>query len=198
MPRGGYNINGAQGDLNDGVGDVTYSGVSLRSTLSGNWRNYTFKVGGIGIYDPVNSHFNTASSDIKGYPDHYLADQNGAVINNPDGSAKLIDIQRPTRRSSSLETLAGRQLRLLEAFVSGDFMPWGEAHKLRLAVGNQYLHWGESTFVLFNTLNQINPLSAPLYRFPGSEVKVYYGAADTAVGLATTTVAELLAAACEA
>jgi len=32
---------------------------------------------------------------------------------------------------------------------------------------------------------------------PDSEVKIYYGAADTAVGLATTTVAELLAAAHE-
>lgn len=169
--RGSYNINGDQGDLNYGVGDVTYSGVSLRSTLAGSWRNFTFKLGALGIYDPVNSHFNTYASDIKSYPDHPQVDENGVAVKNPDGTTKLIDIQRPTRRSSSLETLSGRQLRLLEAFVSGDFAPWGEAHKLRLAVGNQYLHWGESTFVLFNTLNQVNPLSAPLYRFPGSEVK---------------------------
>jgi predicted GH43/DUF377 family glycosyl hydrolase len=35
------------------------------------------------------------------------------------------------------------------------------------------------------------------YALPSSPVKVYYGAADTAVGLAVTTVGELLEAATE-
>ena len=37
--RGGYNPNGDDGDLNYGPGSITYAGASLRSTLSGSWRN---------------------------------------------------------------------------------------------------------------------------------------------------------------
>lgn len=175
--RGGYNINGDDGDLNYGPGDITYAGTSLRSTLSGSWRNFSFKVGGIGIYDPVNSHFNTHSGDLL-YPGRGVGPINLVPTNPPQPGLTALQNQtillnRPTRRHSDLETEAGRRVQLLEAFVSGDFTLPNE-HKLRMAVGKQYLRWGESTFMLFNNLNQINPLSAPLYRFPGSEVKDAY------------------------
>jgi predicted GH43/DUF377 family glycosyl hydrolase len=43
----------------------------------------------------------------------------------------------------------------------------------------------------------VDEFDADGFARPSSPVKVYYGAADTAVGLAVTTVAELLAAASE-
>ena len=160
--RGGYNPNGDDGDLNYSPGSITYSGASLRSTLSGSWRNFDFKVGGIGIYDPVNSNFNTHFRNLA-YP--------GRVsLNSNVNDSTTILLQRPERRAADLESSMGDRTQLLEAYISGSFEPLHD-HHLNLAVGKQYLRWGESTFMLFNNLNQINPLSAPLYRFPGSEVK---------------------------
>jgi predicted GH43/DUF377 family glycosyl hydrolase len=43
----------------------------------------------------------------------------------------------------------------------------------------------------------VEDFDAEGYALPASPVKVYYGAADTAVGLALTTIAELLEAASE-
>jgi predicted GH43/DUF377 family glycosyl hydrolase len=43
----------------------------------------------------------------------------------------------------------------------------------------------------------VEDLDSESYALPASPVKVYYGASDTAVGLAVTTVAALLEAATE-
>jgi beta-1,4-mannooligosaccharide/beta-1,4-mannosyl-N-acetylglucosamine phosphorylase len=56
---------------------------------------------------------------------------------------------------------------------------------------------GQVPNVVFPTGMIVETTDAEGFAAPESEVRVYYGAADTAVGLATTTIAELLAAAGE-
>ena len=56
---------------------------------------------------------------------------------------------------------------------------------------------GQVPNVVFPSGLVVEKSDAEGFALPQSEVKIYYGAADTAVGLATTTVAELLAAARE-
>jgi beta-1,4-mannooligosaccharide/beta-1,4-mannosyl-N-acetylglucosamine phosphorylase len=57
---------------------------------------------------------------------------------------------------------------------------------------------GQVPNVVFPSGLVVEETDAEGFARPESEVKIYYGAADTVVGLATTTVAELLAAAREA
>jgi predicted GH43/DUF377 family glycosyl hydrolase len=51
--------------------------------------------------------------------------------------------------------------------------------------------------VVFASGMIVEDLDSESYALPASPVKVYYGASDTAVGLAVTTVAALLEAATE-
>lgn len=57
---------------------------------------------------------------------------------------------------------------------------------------------GQVPNVVFPSGMVVEKTDAEGYALPSSPVRVYYGAADTAIGLAETTVAELLAAASEA
>ncbi|MGA2362200.1 MAG: hypothetical protein ABSG73_07030 [Candidatus Aminicenantales bacterium] len=56
---------------------------------------------------------------------------------------------------------------------------------------------GQVPNVVFPSGMIVEELDPEGYALPSSPVKVYYGAADTAVGLAVTTVGELLEAATE-
>ena len=56
---------------------------------------------------------------------------------------------------------------------------------------------GQVPNVVFPSGMVVDEVDAEGYALPSSPVKVYYGAADTAVGLAVTTVGELLDAASE-
>lgn len=62
----------------------------------------------------------------------------------------------------------GRDGRILDAFVSGNFDI--ADHGLRLRAGNQVISWGESTFIP-NGINVINSVDLSKLRVPGSELK---------------------------
>jgi hypothetical protein len=62
----------------------------------------------------------------------------------------------------------GRDARVLDAYVSGQFDVFGK--NLRTRVGNQVVSWGESTFIP-NGINVINPVDVSKLRIPGSELK---------------------------
>ena len=62
---------------------------------------------------------------------------------------------------------AGRDFRLLDAYVAGDF-DVGRT-PLLVRVGSQVINWGESVFIR-NGLNSINPLNAAKLRVAGAEL----------------------------
>ena len=63
---------------------------------------------------------------------------------------------------------AGKDLELLDAYVTGAFDIGGAAVDLRL--GKHVLNWGESTFIS-NGINAINPFDVSKLRLPGSELR---------------------------
>jgi beta-1,4-mannooligosaccharide/beta-1,4-mannosyl-N-acetylglucosamine phosphorylase len=56
---------------------------------------------------------------------------------------------------------------------------------------------GQVPNVVFPSGMVVEEYDADGFALPGSEVKIYYGAADTCIGLATTTISDLLRAAAE-
>lgn len=62
----------------------------------------------------------------------------------------------------------GRDIRLLDLYVSGDFDVGSLPVNIR--AGKQVISWGEGTFI-FNGVNVINPVDVSAFRRPGVEIK---------------------------
>ena len=74
-----------------------------------------------------------------------------------------MDTER-TELSSSAERYAGRNIKIMDAFLTGDFGP------VSLRLGNQVLNWGESLFIQ-NGCNAINPIDVSQLRVAGAELR---------------------------
>ncbi|AXQ30638.1 DUF1302 family protein [Solimonas sp. K1W22B-7] len=64
-------------------------------------------------------------------------------------------------KRSDGETLRqiGTDLQLLDAYVYGKLPLWGDK-EVSLKLGRQSLNWGESTLLVFGSINQVNPVNA--------------------------------------
>ncbi|MHA7833351.1 MAG: DUF1302 domain-containing protein [Algiphilus sp.] len=142
--RGGYNVNGDDGNMNYDQGDIVYATAQYQPEVTLFWRELTAKVTGLAYYDPYNSDFLTFNENT------------------------LYQPERVPRRAD-LEDDLGRRAEVLEAFVSLPIPVFGQP--LSLSVGQQVLRWGESSLLVFSSLNQINPVSARLLRQPGVRLK---------------------------
>ena len=81
---------------------------------------------------------------------------------NEDGDRDRTDLHDDARDQ------VGKDLELLDAYVTGAFDLGGAAVDLRL--GKHVLNWGESTFIS-NGINAINPFDVSKLRLPGSELR---------------------------
>lgn len=142
--RGGYNVNGDDGNLNYEQYDFTQAGLQYQPEFTAFWGDVAVRVTGIGYYDYINSNFDTFNQNTLLQP-------------------------RNVDRRQDLEDDLGKEVRLLDAFVTFPVNLFG--NKIELSVGQQRLRWGESSFLVFSSLNQINPQSARLLAFPGQEIK---------------------------
>lgn len=73
-----------------------------------------------------------------------------------------------TALSDEAKERVGRNVELLDAYVTAGFDAGGAAIDLRL--GRHVLNWGESTFIP-NGINAINPIDVSKLRLPGSELR---------------------------
>lgn len=73
------------------------------------------------------------------------------------------------RASSSLKSAIGARSQLFDAFVSAN-LPFIGDRTLSVKLGRQVLNWGESAFLVSNSLNFINPPSQALLRVPGFDI----------------------------
>lgn len=142
--RGGFNVNGDDGNMNYDKYDFTQAGLQYQPEFTAFWGDVALRVTGFGYYDYNNSDFNTFNQNTLLQP-------------------------RSVNRRQDLENDLGKEARLLDAFVTFPINLFG--NKLELSVGQQRLRWGESSFLVFSSLNQINPQSARLLAFPGQEIK---------------------------
>jgi hypothetical protein len=77
-----------------------------------------------------------------------------------------------TEISHNGKDLAGAYVRLLDAFVYGQWDLAG--HHLDMRLGHQVVNWGESTFIQGGINNAINHFDVAALRVPGSELREAY------------------------
>ena len=91
----------------------------------------------------------------------------GRVFYFYDAAIMDIDPER-TEFTSEAKDAAGRDLELLDAYATGDFM--AASRPLSVRFGNQVINWGESTFIQ-NGINIINPVDVSKLRVAGAELR---------------------------
>lgn len=136
-------VNGDDGNLNYDKYDIVAATSKLNADLSMSWNDFLVRVRGIGYFDPVNANFDETHTDTNYQPAR-------------------------TQRPKGIEDSYARRIDLYEAYVQRSF-EWFERSAV-ITVGNQVVRWGESTLVALNSLSEINPPNAALFRMPGVEL----------------------------
>lgn len=141
---GSYNINGDNGNLNFDKGDVVHATAKLTTDITGD-------VFGFNLF----TRFNT-------YYDHiyYNLDET-----RPDTTL----VERHPEFSDIGKDRIGLTFDFLDYFISKNFEVLERPVIIKL--GSQVLNWGESAFLVPNSLNSINPADQARLRIPGFDVK---------------------------
>ncbi len=151
---GAFSVNGDNGNLNFDKHDLVHAAAKLTSDLTIDWKNSRFFVRGLYFFD----------NEYENHENHH-----------PDTTLQPSRSKFPR---AGRETI-GSDLRLLDYYVSKNFY-WNE-RPLSFKLGNQVLNWGESAFLVFNSLNTINPPNAALLRLPGFDIKELFEPVGMAV-----------------
>ena len=156
---GSYSTNGDNGNLNFDSGESFSKLIKGSHELDVRYENLGFFARGMYFYD-----FEMMDSD--------------RAWTNPH-SGKVND---PCRDDEARDQLC-RDIRLLDAFVYGDFdigeMPFS------LRVGQQVISWGESTLISHG-ISELNPVDIARLKAPGSELKeafIPFGAVWASLGV---------------
>jgi len=144
---GSYDPSGDNGNLNFDKGEIVHAIAKLTSDISFSYAEYNFFVRPIYYFDASYTDFTT------NYPNTTLQDREQELPN------KAVD-------------RVGSDLQVLDYHVSHVFN-LGE-RGINVKVGNQVLNWGESSLLVFNSLNSINPLDATKVRMPGVDLKEFF------------------------
>ncbi len=137
-------VNADDGVLNYQQYDIVAATNKLTTDLSINWKDVLFRVKGVGFYDPLNNKYDERHTDT--------TFQN-ATSPRPD--------------KISREYAFGANL--LDAYIQYSF-EWVGDRRASISIGQQSVRWGESTLVALNSLSEINPPNAALFRMPGVDI----------------------------
>jgi hypothetical protein len=165
---GSYSSNGDAGNLNYDRGDMfseVFRGTHELSIAKDN----------LGFFGRFTYFYDKA-----------LMDKDGAYTNPITG--KRVD---PCADDDARD-LACRDIRLLDAYVYGNFALNDGANPLSIRVGNQVLSWGESTFIPHGI--NITPVDVGVLRSPGADLKeafVPVGMAWASLGITDQLTAEV-------
>ncbi len=165
---GAYSSNGDAGNLNYDRGDM-FSEV-FRGT-----HELSIAKEDIGFFGRFTYFYDSA-----------LMDDEGAYTNPLSGNK--VD---PCADDEARD-LACRDIRLLDAYVYGNFALNDGANPLSVRVGQQVLSWGESTFIQHGI--NITPIDVGVARSPGAELKEAYipvGMAWASLGVTENLTAEV-------
>ena len=165
---GAYSSNGDAGNLNYDRGDM-FSEV-FRGT-----HELSIAKDDIGFFGRFTYFYDSA-----------LMDNDGAYVNPLSGNR--VD---PCADDDARD-LACRDLRLLDAYVYGNFALNDGANPLSIRIGNQVLSWGESTFIPHGI--NITPVDVGVLRSPGADLKEAFipvGMAWASLGLTENLTAEV-------
>lgn len=157
---GAYSSNGDAGNLNFDRGDMFSSMFKGLHELS-------IKKDNLGFFSRFMYFYDTAMNDGK------------FAYTNPLSGNKVDPCE--DKRSSEL---ACKDVRLLDAYVYGNFAFNDGMNPVSVRVGNQVLSWGESTFIPHGI--NITPVDVGILRAPGADLKEAFiptGMVTVSVGL---------------
>lgn len=147
-PGAFFGANKDDGNLNYDRWDLVSSVSKLSTDVRATWREWLrIEFGALVYFDPVNHDFEEKHPDTTFQP-------------------------ATAQRSKASERKLGLDFALKRALVVGDFTLFDRA--LSASIGYQRIRWGESTFVVFNSLDQINPPSAVLLHQPGTPISEFF------------------------
>lgn len=165
---GAYSSNGDAGNLNFDRGDMF-------SSMFKGLHEVSIKKDNIGFFGRFMYFYDTALNDGK------------FAYTNPLSGDKV----DPCEDKGSRE-LACKDLRLLDAYVYGNFALNDGLNPLTVRLGNQVLSWGESTFIPHGI--NITPVDVGILRAPGADLKEAFiptGMLTVALGLTDNLSTEL-------
>ena len=141
---GAFTPNGDNGNLNFKKHDIVHATAKITSDLNLDLFDFHLFARGLYFFDNKYAH---------------------QTDRHPDGT--LSPRATPFPREGRDEI--GTNFKLLDYFVSRNFKI-GD-HNVVLKIGDQVLNWGESAFLIPNSLNSISPPNQALLRLPGFDVK---------------------------
>ena len=141
---GSFSANGDNGNLNFDKGDIVHATAKITTDLTVDLFGFNVFVRGLYFFD---KNYNKL---IEVRPDTTMTRRR---FDFPDKGKEVI----------------GTHAQFLDYFVSRTFDV--ADHNVSLKIGNQVLNWGESNFLIANSLNSINPPNQALLRIPGFDVK---------------------------
>lgn len=146
---GSYNPNGDNGNLNFEQYDVVHATAKWTADIG-----FDLDIAGteLTFFARPLLHFDAIYSDF--------------TETHPDDTMQFPETEFP----DAGRDLIGHDIQLLDAFVSTN-VPFVGDRDLQIKVGRQVLNWGESAFLLLNSLNTINPPNQALLRLPGFDIK---------------------------
>lgn len=156
---GSFSPNSDNGNLNYDKGDVVSAAVKLNSEIS---FDMPFPIGGsLSFYaNPI-----------------FLFDADSVNFDqtHPDTTLQPASTPRP----AAVDRLAGSSFDWSSYHVSG-YLPFFGDREILLRVGRQGVNWGESTALVFNSINAVNPPHGVRARLPGFQLEEAF----QAVGMA--------------
>ena len=154
-PGAFFGSNKDDGNLNYEQWDIVSAVSKLSTDLSGSWHDWLrFELGAYVYFDPLNLDFDEQHADTTFQP-------------------------ATTPRSGSAKRQLGLDAALKRALLAAEFSAYDR--DFSASVGYQRIRWGESSFVSFNSLDQINPPSALLLHQPGTPLSEVFLPLPTAV-----------------
>lgn len=156
--EGFYSVNGDNGNLNYDKHDLTAAVVKLRSEFTFDLLpevDFLPYIAGFvrttAFFDAVNAGFDES------HPHNINTSEEG--------------FQPPTApRPAAAEEQIGTNLELLDAYLTTYLpVPFTDGREVTLRVGKQVVNWGESTFLVPNSLNHINPPNLARLNQPGTD-----------------------------
>lgn len=167
-------LNADDGNWNYDKHDLTQGVFKVTQDLNMSYGEYGVFAKWLYFYDWVNNDFTEyhpnmitaenrdrvgCTEDSGGTPDDGTAD-----CLNTTNFERSYGPGEPTRRKrTDGETLRqiGTDLQMFDYYVYGSFdLPFFEEMPVSFKVGNQTINWGESTALVINSVNQVNPVNA--------------------------------------
>ena len=161
-------LNADDGNWNYDRGDLTQAVFKVTQDVSLTWGDYGFFGKWLYFYDFVNNNFtefhpNLITNENKGRtgcgPNSNSTCTNNTTFTTAYGPGEPTYLKR-----TDGETLRqiGTDLQIFDYYIFGsNTLPIGEnGHNFSWKLGSQTLNWGESTALVINSVNQVNPVNA--------------------------------------